>query len=189
MKILSNPATWLGSVAAAPLLALSLLAVPVSAHENMTAPVYAPAKLTLSPQDSAQIVDIIGRMNQAIDASDYPTYSMFYAENGTIDSGFGPLVEGRSAIVATLNQSAPFITNKRHVATNIVLQGDGQTATAVYYLTVFERTASLSLAGTALITDVFRKTGDLWAVTSHTTRMDPATVQAMMAAMGSGGPQ
>lgn len=173
-------------------LALAIgLASPASAQTPPAAatPFYAPSTARISAADSAQIIDVIGRMNQAIDASDYPTYALLYTENGSIDSGFGPLVVGRSAIVASLNQSAPFITNKRHFASNIIVQGDGQTATAVYYLTVLERAASLSLAGTAVITDVFRKTGDVWAVTSHTTRMDPATLRAMSAAMGSAGAQ
>lgn len=129
------------------------------------------------------IIDIIGRMNQAIDANDYATYASFYSEDGYIDSGFGPLSRGREAIIASLEQSAPFITNKRHAATNIVINRDGDRLVAVYYLTVFERSASLTLAGTALITDTFERRNGRWHVVSHVTRMDPATLQAMSAAM------
>ena len=47
--------------------------------------------------------DIIARMNQAIDANDYKAYAGFNAEDGYIDSGFGPLSRGSEAIVASLN--------------------------------------------------------------------------------------
>jgi ketosteroid isomerase-like protein len=146
--------------------------------------IYAPANATVPAAVQPIIIDIIARMNQAIDANDYETYAAFYAEDGAIDSGFGPLTQGRAAIVASLQQSAPFITNKRHVASNIVLNGTASQVTAVYYLTVFERVSGLTIAGTAVITDTFVRRSGRWQVTRHVTRMDPATLQAMSAAMG-----
>ncbi len=144
---------------------------------------YAPQRNQPSPAVQAAISDIIVRMNHAIDANDYASYAAFYAEDGYIDSGFGPLSRGRAAIIASLNQSAPFITNKRHVAGNILINRDGDRYTAVYYLTVFERAAGLTLVGTALITDTFVRRGGRWEVASHQTRMDPATRKAMAATM------
>lgn len=151
--------------------------------QTATAPHYAPQREQASPAVHAAIGDLIARMNHAIDANDYEAYAAFYAEDGYIDSGFGPLSRGRPAIVASLKQSAPFITNKRHVAANIVVNREGDRYTAVYYLTVFERAAGLTLAGTALITDTFVRRGSRWEVASHQTRMDPATLKAMAAAM------
>lgn len=136
--------------------------------------------------DQLAILDLISRMNQSIDANDYEAYALFYAEDGVIDSGFGPPTTGRAAIVASLNQSAPFITNKRHLASNVVINGAGETATAIYYLTVLERQTSLTIAGTAMITDEFQRGAAGWEVVRHTTRMDPATVQAMSVAMAGG---
>lgn len=146
-------------------------------------PAYLPQASAPSVADQVAIADLIARMNQSIDANDYTSYAEFYAEGGVIDSGFGPPVTGRPAIVASLEQSAPFITNKRHVAANIVMNGNMETVTAVYYLTVFERQAGLTLAGTALITDEFERSATGWQVVRHTTRMDPATLAAMSAAM------
>lgn len=140
---------------------------------------HARSSTELPADDKTEILDLIARMNQAIDANDYSEYASFYSDEGTIDSGFGPLSVGRPAIIASLEQSAPFITNKRHVASNIVINGDAQSATAVYYLTVFERSASISVVGTAVITDTLEKTDGRWTVTSHSTRMDPATLEAM----------
>ena len=144
---------------------------------------YLPANATVPPATQTVIIDLISRMNQAIDANDYETYATFYAEDGVIDSGFGAATQGRAAIIASLQQSAPFITHTRHAASNIVLNGTADRVTAVYYLTVFERASGLTLAGTALITDTFVKQSGRWQVTRHVTRMDPATLQAMQAAM------
>ncbi len=157
------------------------------AQSASSKPAYHTQSTAMPVADQIAILDLIARMNQSIDANDYAAYALFYTEDGVIDSGFGPATKGRAAIVESLNQSAPFITNKRHVAANVVINGSGQAATAVYYLTVFERQTGLTIAGTALITDELRRGKDGWHVVRHTTRMDPATVQAMRAAMGGNG--
>lgn len=137
----------------------------------------------INAADQMAILDVIARMNHAIDVNDYPLYASFYTADGMIDSGFGPPSVGAAAIVATLQQSAPFITNKRHVVGNPVISGAGDEAKVTYYLVVYERQSGLNLAGTALITDTLRHVNGMWRVATHTTRMDPATLAAMQAAM------
>lgn len=171
----------LGSTAAALLVAMT--ASHAAAQTSAMSPAYAARSVSPAVVDQLAILDLIARMNQSIDADDYAAYSRFYLEDGVIDSGFGPPTTGRDAIVASLNQSAPFITDKRHVASNVVINGTGRTASAVYYLTVFERKAGLTIAGTAMIIDELRRTPSGWLVVRHTTRMDPATVKAMSAAV------
>jgi ketosteroid isomerase-like protein len=158
-------------------LGLSALAPPAKAQDQDGA--YVAATSALAAEDEVRIASIIARMNHAVDLEDYALYASFYTADGVIDSGFGPPVEGREAITASLTQSAPFITGKRHAATNIVLNGQGDMATAVYYLIVFERVEGLTIAGTAHITDTFARTPEGWQVTRHETRMDPATLTAM----------
>jgi ketosteroid isomerase-like protein len=148
----------------------------------MSASHFSPAFISeashVEPADQMAILDVIARMNHAIDVNDYPLYASFYTEDGVIDSGFGPPSVGRAAVIASLNQSAPFITNKRHVVGNPVISGSGDTAKVTYYLVVYERQSGLNLAGTAVITDSLRR------VATHTAHIDPATLAAMQAAMG-----
>jgi hypothetical protein len=182
-----SPFAGSASRAIASTLAAALIcAVPVASAHGQTGSIqraYAPANATVPPAVQTVITDIIARMNQSIDANDYETYAAFYSDDGEIDSGFGPATRGRAAIIASLQQSAPFITNKRHVASNIVVNGTAERVTATYYLTVFERVSGLTIAGTAVITDTFVWQSGRWFVTRHETRMDPATLNAMTAAM------
>jgi len=159
-------------------LALSFAGDAAAIAQSTEEAAYVTVVSSLSVEDEAEIASIIARMNHSVDLADYPLYASFYTPSGIIDSGFGPPVEGRAAIVESLNQSAPFITGKRHTATNLVIHGQGDTATAVYYLIVFERLAGLTLAGTAVITDTFARGPDGWQVERHETRMDPATLAA-----------
>lgn len=156
----------------------SARAAPETSAAHYTSPA-----TQVSPEVQTAVSDIIARMNQSIDANDYNANAAFYSEDGFIDSGFGPLSRGRQAIIASLEQSAPFITNKRHVAGNVLINRADDRLVAGYYLTVFERVASLTLAGTAVITDSFEQRNGRWYVVSYVTRMDPATLKAMSAAM------
>jgi ketosteroid isomerase-like protein len=154
-------------------------APPVHASPRAEPAAYLTERSALDVRDVKAIEQIIARMNHAIDIEDYALYARFYAADGVIDSGFGEPVTGQAAIVASLEKARPLIRNKRHVPGAVVLSGAGNEAVATYYLTVFEREAGLTLAGTALITDTFRKVGERWLVTRHTTRMDPATLRAL----------
>jgi ketosteroid isomerase-like protein len=164
-------------------LAVAATGLPVLAHaqpqDATSAPYQAPGGAPVSSDDAWAILDIIARMNGAIDTEDYALYASYYTDDGVIDSGFGPPVRGHEAIRQSLEASAPFITNKRHAAANVVLNRDGERLVATYYLTVFERRSALAVAGTALIVDAFEREGGVWKVASHTTRMDPATLAAM----------
>jgi ketosteroid isomerase-like protein len=161
-------------------LAAALVGGPALAQDEAgDAHAYVTAESALSAEDEAAIAGLVARMNHAIDVEDYALYASFYTEDGLIDSGFGEPAQGQAAVEAAVAASAPFITNKRHVAGNLVIHGAGDAAEVVYYLTVFERAAGLELAGTAVITDTMRRTADGWRVTRHQTRMDPATLAAM----------
>jgi ketosteroid isomerase-like protein len=175
------------SLSTALLLCVSVgAAAPVQAQIATPDPAYITEANRLGADDVATILDVIARMNHAIDVNAYDLYASFYTADGVIDSGFGPPSVGRDAIVASLQASAPFITNKRHVIGNPIVSGAGDEAKVTYYLIVFERQTGLTLAGTAVITDTLRREDGAWRVTSHTTRMDPATLAAMQAAMSGG---
>lgn len=173
-------------IAAAFVLASALGWAPAQAQTSVPDPAYITEPNRLAADDMAAVLDVISRMNHAIDVNDYDLCASFYTADGVIDSGFGPPSVGREAIVASLQASAPFITNKRHVIGNPVVSGSGDEAKVTYYLIVFERQTGLTLAGTAVITDTLRRDGGVWRVTRHTTRMDPATLAAMQAAMSGG---
>ena len=144
---------------------------------------YVTGESRLSVADELAIRQVIARTNHCIDAADYELYLTFFTDDIVMDSGFGAPVVGKEGVLAMLEMSRPLITNKRHVAGNVVINGQGNQAQVVTYLMVFERSASISLVGTSVITDQFVKKDGRWLISRHDTRMDPATkaaVQAMM---------
>lgn len=143
---------------------------------------YITAATDLRVEDELAIYQIIARLNHAIDAADYERYASFFAEDAVFATAFGDAI-GPEQIVAALEVSRPFITNKRHVATNVVINGSGDRATVTSYLTVFERAESLTLVGTAINVDTLERRNDAWMVVRHETELDPATLQLMESMM------
>lgn len=137
------------------------------------------ASNALSPRDELEIHQLLARMNLAIDTQSWDAYVTFYAEDGVLDSGIAGVSQGHDEIRAWLEAMAPYISTKRHVVSNIIINGAGNQATSVAYLTVFERESALRLDGTAVVTDELERGPDgRWVVVRHTTTLDPATLAA-----------
>jgi ketosteroid isomerase-like protein len=138
----------------------------------------------LSVQDDLAIRQVIARLNHALDAADYKTYSSHFSSDAVFATTFGNAV-GPEKIAAALEQSRPFITNKRHIPSNIVLNGRGSRVEIVMYLTVFERAASLTYLGSAVTTATAEKRNGKWLMVNYGTELDPATMAAMKAVTNS----
>ncbi len=159
--------------------ASAVLAVSPASAESHN---YITAENALSPRDEAELRQVIARLNHALDVADYSLYGSFFADDGVFESGFGN-AKGPDQVAAALEKVAPFITNKRHVAGNLVISGTGDEAVVTSYLIVFERVADLSYVGSAISVDTLRRVEGVWKVTNHSSTLDPATLKAIRAQM------
>ena len=124
----------------------------------------------------------IARLNHALDAADYKSYGELFAPDGVFVSGFGNAV-GPKAVAAALGQVAPFITNKRHLAGNLVISGDGHQIVVTSYLIVFERQTEMKYVGSAVNVDTLEKVDGRWRVARHDSTLDPATLAYIQSLM------
>jgi ketosteroid isomerase-like protein len=156
-----------------------------SASPNGETPYYS-SDHQLSDTDVLALQQVIARLNHALDEADYAAYGQFFASDGVFVSDFGNAV-GPTEVAAALEQVAPFITNKRHVASNLVVNGSGDEAIVTSYLIVFERLSELKYVGSAVNQDTMRKMGGRWLVTKHESTLDPATASYIAAEMAKAG--
>lgn len=154
---------------------------PVSIAKSDTTPLYL-AEYGLKIEDDLAIRQVIARLNHALDAADYKAYGSFFAPDGVFVSGFGDAV-GPSQVAAALEKVSPFITNKRHIAANLVISGRGDQAVATTYLIVFERQTELKYVGSAINVDTMKKVNGRWLVTKHDSTLDPATASYIKSVM------
>lgn len=134
--------------------------------------------MTLSIEDRLTIHEILARLDHAVDASDWDTYLSFYTDDATMDPGFAPPVSGRDAIREFLEATEGNTRGKRHVATNVVVDGGGNEATARSYLTVIEREDIPRIVATAVIEDTLTRHEAGWQITGHVVRVDPGMFKA-----------
>ncbi len=163
--------------------ALAAVAGPALAADDVDVDVgYITAPSTLSAEDEMDIRRTIASLNHALDAADYALYGSFFADDGEFVSDFGDAT-GPDGVAAAMEQSRPFITNKRHVAGNLLITGTPERAVVTSYLIVFERAASLDYVGSAINVDTLEPRDGEWKVVRHDSTLDPATAAAVEATM------
>jgi uncharacterized protein (TIGR02246 family) len=144
-------------------------------------PYYA-ADYQLKVEDDLAARQVIARLNHALDAADYQSYGELFAPDGVFVSGFGNAV-GPKEVQAALAKVALFITDKRHLAGNLVINGDGNRMVVTSYLIVFERQTEMKYVGSAVNVDTLEKANGQWLVARHESTLDPATsayIQSLM---------
>lgn len=161
---------------------LCAIAEESAAQSNPGDVMYITQENNLSPEDELAIRQVIARLNHALDAADYDLYASFYADGAVFITDFGNAT-GKDAIAQSLEASRPLITNKRHVATNLVISSEGDRAVVTSYLTVFERAASLTYVGSAINIDTLEKRNGKWVVVRHESELDPATIEVLQEMM------
>jgi steroid Delta-isomerase len=143
---------------------------------------YYSANYQLKAEDDLAARQVIVRLNHALDAADYKAYGNLFSNDGVFVSGFGDAV-GPKQVEAALEKVAPFITNKRHVAGNLVINGDAKQMVVTSYLIVFERKEEMKYVGSAVNVDTLKKVNGRWLVARHESTLDPATqayIQSLM---------
>ena len=137
--------------------------------------------MTMSVSDRLDIHETLARLDHAVDASDWDTYLSYFAEGARMDPGFAPAVSGLPEIREFLIAAEGNTKGKRHVASNIIIDGDDTEAKATSYLTVIEREDIPTIVATAVIEDTLVKQDAGWRVTAHVVRVDPGMFKAFEA--------
>jgi hypothetical protein len=137
--------------------------------------------MTLSTQDYQEIQQLYARYNVAIDTGDAEAYAATFTPEGTFNNftGHDALVGFIKAWRERLNGA-----NRRHWNTNLLISGDGKTATGSVYLMLLDiSTKPVSIAAVATYTDTLLKTPNGWRFTKRTTHSDsPSAANASPAA-------
>lgn len=129
--------------------------------------------------DRLTIHELLSHLDHAVDQQDWDAYLTYVSPSARFDSGFGgPPITGRDAIRAFLVENEGNTSGKRHVASNVVLEADGDRIKSRSYLTVVEREEAPRVVATAVLSDVFEKAGDDWLLAERVVSIDPGFMRA-----------
>ncbi len=134
--------------------------------------------MTLELADRLTIHELIARLDHAVDAQDWDGYLSHFHEDAVMEPGFAPPSTGVDAIRAFLVASEGNTKGKRHIASNVFIDGSGAEAVAHSYLTVIERDDIPRVVATAKIVDTLTRRDGRWKVARHQVTVDPGMFKA-----------
>lgn len=90
----------------------------------------------LTTEDQLEIQGLAARYNHAIDSGDSEGFMAVFTEKGALSAG-ELQVEGHEALGDFAKKFASSVHAPRHIATNLVIDGDGNQATLKAYVQMF----------------------------------------------------
>jgi ketosteroid isomerase-like protein len=126
-----------------------------------------------SAEDRLDIIELTHLFENAYDALDLEAWLDTWEDDGVFNSsGFGN-VAGHQQLKDYFENFVRTFTDKRHVLSNHVIIGEGDTAYMLSYLTVVERKTGTNILGTSPFYDRIKKTGGRWRFTRRDQVLDP----------------
>lgn len=116
-----------------------------------------------SADDIVHLRALYERYNHGIDTGDGAMFAGCFTEDGSLDTGGGPMV-GRDAIGEFAVSNHAGLPAMRHQATNVVLDVDGDSATGAAFLTATLVAPEHTVLITGRYHDEFRRTEDGWRI-------------------------
>ena len=128
--------------------------------------------MALSTDDLIQIQQLYARYNTAIDTGDGESFGGCFVAEGVFFPGHGDALEGHEAIASFANETHKNLPLMRHNATNIVIDGDGDTAQGSAFLIGYLAGAEYKVITTGRYQDKLTKTADGWRFTERVYHPD-----------------
>lgn len=122
--------------------------------------------MSLSTQDTLDILQLYSRYNTAIDTGDGKTFARCFVEGGKFDAGF-QVLDGHDAIEAFADGTHKALPGMRHNATNIVIDGAGDRATGSAFLIGYDTKGGYKVIVTGRYMDELTKTSQGWRFTKR----------------------
>ena len=118
----------------------------------------------LTTEDQLAIQGLVARYNHAVDSGEGQDYADTFTADGVLDAG-ALVVEGRDALAAFATGLPSSMRSPRHIATNLVIEGDGDRATVRAYVQMYVLAGEPphpELAVSGKYTDKLVRTGGRW---------------------------
>ena len=127
--------------------------------------------MSLNTDDTIDILQLYSRYSTAIDTGDSAGFGACFVPDGVFDNGMN-VIEGQTAISEFATQTHAALPGMRHNVTNIVVDGDGKTATGSAFLIGYLVDGGFKVITTGRYTDELTKAGDGWRFSKRVYKAD-----------------
>lgn len=130
--------------------------------------------MALTIEDQLAIQQLVARYSHAIDGGDGRAYADTFTEGGVLEAG-ALVLEGRDALASFADSFPGSVRAPRHVATNLVIDGDGNRAELRAYVQLFALNGdppSQQVVASGIYTDALTKADGRWRFVRRTFAND-----------------
>ena len=120
--------------------------------------------MALATEDILAIQKLIADYNHCVDAGDGAAFAQLFVDGGSLDTGFN-VVKGTDELSGFADFVPTMAPGARHIATNISIDGDGDTATSRLYLQMWSTAggaAETKLVISGRYEDTLRRDDSTW---------------------------
>lgn len=132
--------------------------------------------MALSTDDLVHIEQLYARYNHLIDAGSGAQWAALFVEDGTLDTGMGFTVDGTTAARIEFAEGVPvMMPGGRHIATNVLIEGDGDEATGAAYLQLWvadDENGGIKVLVSGIYRDTLRKEAGSWKFVTRVLEPD-----------------
>jgi uncharacterized protein (TIGR02246 family) len=130
--------------------------------------------MSLTTEDHVAIQGLAARYNHAIDSGDADGFLATFVESGVLDAA-GMTLEGHAALKDFASNFSSSTRAPRHVATNLVIDGDGDQATLKAYVQMYILSGEppqQTVAASGKYDDILAKEDGTWKFVRRTFTTD-----------------
>ncbi len=132
--------------------------------------------MALGTDDVVELQQLYARYNHLIDEGSGEAWAALFVEEGTLDTGMGFAVEGTPAARAEFAAGVPvMMPGGRHIATNVMVDGDGDTATGAAYLQLWvadDENGGMKILVSGIYRDTMRRQDGVWKFVTRVLEPD-----------------
>ena len=128
--------------------------------------------MSLTTADKVEITELISRYMHALDARDGEALAATFADDGALDTGSERIVGRRALVDFVAAGTGKFSSGNRHWTSNVIIDGNGDAASAACYLLVVDAHDGGRVSVVGRYDDELRRVDGGWRFTKRRITFD-----------------
>jgi hypothetical protein len=128
--------------------------------------------MKLKTKDKFEITQLCARYLLAVDTNNLQAYLSTWTENGVMEASYGAAKGHAELKEKFVSMNEGMAKGKRHILTNIIIEGEGSKVNVTSYLLIVERESIAKIVATGIYHDEVIKLENKWLFEKRHLQVD-----------------